>query len=72
MNIKTYISSGFMRVQKILGIKREYAYRYFSIMLPADHRLPIYQHQHPKDDRFVSHIAKTIAAHATSLVVVAN
>ena len=72
MNIKNYISSRFMRAQKILGIKREYAYRYFSIMLPADHRLPIYQHQHPKYDRFLPHIAKKIAANATIIDVGAN
>lgn len=61
-----------MRLRKILGIKRSYTYQNFSIMLPADHRLPIYQQQHPRYDRFLPHLAKGIAANTTIIDVGAN
>jgi FkbM family methyltransferase len=72
MDIKNYLSSYFIKVKKILGIKREYAYRDFSILLPADHRLPIYQHHHPKYDRFLPHLVKKIEGNSTIIDIGAN
>ena len=52
--------------------KIEYAYKGFSILLPADHMLPTYQQLHLKYDRFLPHLSKYIPHNATIIDVGAN
>lgn len=49
-----------------------YRYKDFSIQLPTDHMLPVYQKQHPKYDRFLPHLAKYLQPSATVIDVGAN
>lgn len=44
----------------------------FSIQLPAGHLLPFYQQKHPRYDRFLPHLAKSLAPGATVVDVGAN
>lgn len=56
----------------VLNIPFTYRYKDFSILLPADHMLPIYQRDHPRYDRFLPHLAKYIVASDTVIDVGAN
>jgi FkbM family methyltransferase len=50
----------------------EYQYDGFSILLPMEHRLPTFQRQHPKYDRFLSHLVRHITQRSTIIDVGAN
>jgi len=50
----------------------EYPYTRFSIRLPADHLLPVYQRQHKLYDRFLPHLAAYLDTGATVIDVGAN
>jgi FkbM family methyltransferase len=60
------------QTKKRLGIPVEHAYGEFSITLPADHMLPVYQKQHRRYDRFLPRLAKYIDHGATIIDVGAN
>lgn len=54
------------------SIPIEYQYKKFSILLPADHKLPLYQRDNVKYDRFLPHLAKYVGNHETIIDVGAN
>ena len=54
------------------NIKIEYKYNDFSILLPADHMLPLYQKVHKKYDKFLPHLVKYIKNYSTIIDVGAN
>lgn len=66
----------FSKLRKRLSGQRnapiEHPYNGFSILLPADHLLPVYQKHHPKYDRFLPHLASFIDTPATIIDVGAN
>ena len=72
IRIKNYGSRYIKKLKKILGVRIQHAYKDFSIMLPADHKLPIYQRQHPQYDRFLPHFVKGIESNSTIIDVGAN
>lgn len=72
MNIKNIALNYLLKLQKMLGIKLQYPYKDFFIMLPADHRLPSYQRVHPKYDRFLPHLVKKIEGNTTIIDIGAN
>jgi len=63
------INQGFKR---IFGLKMERRYGRFSIVLPADHLLPVYQLLHKRYDRFLPHLARYLAPDCTVIDVGAN
>lgn len=52
--------------------KIEYKYKSFSIHLPSDHRLPLYQQQFPKYDRFLPHLVRYCKPKDTVIDIGAN
>lgn len=50
----------------------EYHYKNFSILLPPDHLLPLYQKEHKRYDRFLPHLAKYIEEQKTVIDIGAN
>lgn len=50
----------------------EYHYKNFSILLPPDHLLPVYQKEHKRYDRFLPHLAKYIEEQKTVIDIGAN
>jgi FkbM family methyltransferase len=55
-----------------LHIDTPYKYSRFSILLPADHLLPVYQREHPRYDRFLPELGRHLAPGATVIDVGAN
>jgi len=51
---------------------KEYAFQGFSILLPDDSMLGVYQQRHPKYDRFLPHLAKFLQPGDTVIDVGAN
>jgi len=62
----------FQGAQKILGIKQNYKIGDTYIKLSADHRLPVYQSNHPYYDRFLPHLAKFLMDGSVVVDVGAN
>ncbi len=60
------------RLKQLLGIPVRHPYANFTILLPAEHLLPVYQRQHPRYDRFLPHLAAALGADATIIDVGAN
>mgnify|MGYP001766022705 CR=1 FL=1 len=60
------------KLKKKFNIKIQHAYKRFSIVLPADHKLPIYQLRHPRYDRFLPHLVKSIESNSIIIDVGAN
>jgi FkbM family methyltransferase len=60
------------KIKKALGMRTEYRYRRYSILLPADHLLPIYQKYHKRYDRFLPHLVKYLEPGVTVIDVGAN
>lgn len=50
----------------------KYHYKNFSILLPPDHLLPLYQKEHKRYDRFLPHLAKYIEEQKTVIDIGAN
>lgn len=50
----------------------EYQYKNFSIYLPPDHKLPLYQRENLKYDRFLPHLAKFLGSNDTVIDIGAN
>jgi FkbM family methyltransferase len=59
-------------IKGALGVRTEYRYRRFSILLPAEHLLPIYQKYHKRYDRFLPHLATYLERGVTVIDVGAN
>lgn len=66
------LSRHILKIKKKLGINIEYPYTAFSIILPADHLLPVYQQYHKLYDRFLPHLVKYIEPNSTVIDVGAN
>jgi FkbM family methyltransferase len=60
------------RLKQALNIPVSQRYRDFTILLPAEHLLPLYQRQHPRYDRFLPHLAAALGADAAIIDVGAN
>jgi FkbM family methyltransferase len=60
------------RFKAIIGIPTKYAYRRFSIALPAGHLLPAYQERYRRYDRFLPHLTRYVPGGATVIDVGAN
>ena len=60
------------KVKRALGIPVRHRYENFTILLPAEHLLPVYQRQHPRYDRFLPHLAAALGPDATIIDVGAN
>jgi hypothetical protein len=60
------------RIKGALGVPTEYRYRRYSILLPAEHLLPIYQKHHKRYDRFLPHLVKYLERAVTVIDVSAN
>lgn len=60
------------RLKQILHLRVRHRYPNFTILLPAEHLLPIYQQQHPRYDRFLPHLVAELGADATIIDVGAN
>jgi FkbM family methyltransferase len=54
------------------GIQIELKYKDFSILLPADHMLPVYRRTHPQYDKFLPYLAKYIKPEECIVDVGAN
>jgi FkbM family methyltransferase len=61
-----------MKVKSALNLPLKYRYRRFSILLPADHMLPIYQLRHHKYDRLLPCLVGHLPANETIVDVGAN
>lgn len=70
--MSTYLSSRLRRLKKAFGIHSRHSYGSFSIQLPADHLLPVYQRDHRLYDRFLPHLAKYLEPGAVIVDVGAN
>lgn len=70
--LKTIISNQVRNFRIIFNIPIEYHYKEYSIKLPANHMLPVYQKYHPKYDRFLPHLVKYIEPSDTVIDVGAN
>ena len=46
------------KIKSVFDIPKRYAYKNFSIVLPANHMLPIYQRAYPKYDKFLPHLVQ--------------
>jgi FkbM family methyltransferase len=66
------VSAYVRKVRILFNIPIDYHYKDFSISLPANHMLPIYQANHPKYDRFLPHLAKYIKHSETIIDIGAN
>lgn len=64
-----YITLGKLRQKQLVA---EYAYPSFSILLPVNHLLPLYQKRHRLYDQFLPHLAKYIEPGTTVFDVGAN
>ena len=60
------------RIKGALGIRTEYPYKDFKILLPSDHQLPTYQHMYRLYDRFLPFLAKHISPGSSVVDVGAN
>jgi FkbM family methyltransferase len=74
--LKITVSAGLKVLKRgtrsLLGLKTEYRFRNFSIRLPADHLLPLYQSMHGTYDKFLPHLVRYLEPHATVIDVGAN
>jgi FkbM family methyltransferase len=59
-------------IKGALGVRTEYRYRRYSILLPAEHLLPTYQKFHKRYDRFLPHLVKYVGSGVTVIDVGAN
>ena len=66
------IAARLRKVKALLHLDTEYRFADFSIVLPADHALPIYQKAHRLYDRFLPHLSKYIESGSTVIDVGAN
>jgi FkbM family methyltransferase len=67
------VTALFMQAIKgALGVRTEYRYGRYSILLPAQHLLPIYQKYHKRYDRFLPHLVKYLKPAVTVIDVGAN
>jgi FkbM family methyltransferase len=46
------------KIYKIFNLSKKHKYKYFSILIPADHALPEYKKIHKNYDRFLPHLVK--------------
>lgn len=65
-------TSGIRKLKIALNMKTEYRYTDFSIALPADHLLPLYQERHYLYDKFLPHLSKYLEPKSTVIDVGAN
>lgn len=70
--LKKLINFVFIKTKIFFNIKIIVSYKDFFIHLPAYHRLPIYQRNHPKYDRFLPHLIKNIEGNCCVIDVGAN
>lgn len=62
----------YSRVKALLKIQVMYEYKDYSIMLPANHLLPLHQKNHLKYDRFLPHLVRYMDDSAVVVDVGAN
>lgn len=60
------------RLHHLLHLPIRHAYANFTILLPPEHLLPVYQRQHPNYDRFLPHLVAALGPAATIIDVGAN
>jgi FkbM family methyltransferase len=66
------LSHRLRRFKATIGIPTKYAYRRFSISLPAGHLLPAYQERYRRYDRFLPHLTRYVPGGGTVIDVGAN
>jgi len=70
--MKEIFSPYVRNIKAVFGMKTEYAYSDFSILLPADHLLPTFQKHHNLYDRFLPTLSKYLSPASTVIDVGAN
>jgi FkbM family methyltransferase len=61
-----------IKMRQLFKFPLVYQYKDFSIILPANHLLPVYQRTCPKYDRFLPHLAKYVNADESIVDIGAN
>ncbi len=70
--VRRQLSRAKLALQQKLKLPVRHRYANFTILLPAEHLLPVYQREHPRYDRFLPHLVGALRTDSTIIDVGAN